>query len=108
MNDEILSYLSPLPSPSVVCTVFLLPVDFFVLFQLIFLHVILFSKFYFIFSYRNLIVGSLSVFTTLALVNADGFGFDGDFGNECALLLDGPGRTSSFDFNTNTIRGGPQ
>lgn len=27
---------------------------------------------------------------------------------ECALHLNGPGRTSFFDFNTNTLRGGPQ
>lgn len=26
---------------------------------------------------------------------------------ECALHLTGPGRTSFFDFNTNTLRGGP-
>lgn len=28
-------------------------------------------------------------------------------GGECALRLDGPGRSSGFDFHTNTIRGGP-
>lgn len=25
--------------------------------------------------------------------------------SECALLLDGPGRSSSFDYNVNTLRG---
>lgn len=46
---------------------------------------------------------------TFAQVNTDGtFSFAADFSSECALLLDGPGRTSPFDFNTNTIRGGPQ
>lgn len=27
--------------------------------------------------------------------------------NECALLLDGPGRSSAFDYNVNTLRGTP-
>ncbi|XP_075228376.1 peroxidase homolog [Lycorma delicatula] len=30
-----------------------------------------------------------------------------DGGGECALRLDGPGRTSAFDFHVNTLRGGP-
>lgn len=103
MNNDVsrVSFSSPLHR----VFFFALPVNFF---QFYFRLIFIFQLCLFV-CYRNLIVQSvLSVFTTLASANADSFGFDGNFGNECALLLDGPGRTSSFDFNTNTIRGGPQ
>lgn len=35
------------------------------------------------------------------------FGTAQSLDGECALHLTGPGRTSFFDFNTNTLRGGP-
>jgi len=32
---------------------------------------------------------------------------DGGGTSECALLLEGPGRTSAYDYQMNTIRGNP-
>lgn len=43
----------------------------------------------------------------LALIKCD-FGLSQTIEGECALQLNGPGRISLFDFNTNTLRGGPQ
>lgn len=50
--------------------------------------------------YRVFIIVS-SVLTICAL------GITQSIDGECALHLTGPGRTSFFDFNTNTLRGGP-
>jgi len=51
--------------------------------------------------YRVFLIVSL----TLTICN---FGTAQFIDGECALHLTGPGRTSFFDFNTNTLRGGPQ
>lgn len=57
-------------------------------------------KFILIF-YRVFIIVS----SVLAICN---YGLTQSIEGECALHLNGPGRTSFFDFNTNTLRGGPQ
>lgn len=46
----------------------------------------------------------VTVSSVLALCT---FGTSQSLDAECALHLTGPGRTSFFDFNTNTLRGGP-
>ncbi|XKL68847.1 hypothetical protein PGB90_006616 [Kerria lacca] len=56
---------------------------------------------------RNLIFQLKLLLIAVTVIAADSPNFNLNFGEECALFLDGPGRTSSFDFNTNTIRGGP-
>lgn len=51
-------------------------------------------------SYRVLLIASLTLtMSTFAKTQS----IDG----ECALQLTGSGRTSFFDFNTNSLRGGP-
>lgn len=54
----------------------------------------------FMICYRDLIIVSL-------ILTICTFGKTQSIDGDCALHLTGSGRTSFFDFNTNTLRGGP-
>jgi len=55
-----------------------------------------------------IIIICFRVFITVSLVlTLCTFGTTQSLDGECALHLTGSGRTSFFDFNSNTLRGGP-
>lgn len=64
------------------------------------------ASFFFIFRKSQILLGLIPLLCSLSVAQHP-YGVEGGGSSECALLLEGPGRTSSFDYQLNTIRGNP-